>query len=341
MTDSCGNFCGACGGPPPPPPPPSTCRPHCGGCNAPCGGGTRICTYSDCSTDEIDCNTQPCCTDSSWSCATPYNGSEVSNCGHIVNPATHNNCSPRFITAGGASVYSGGSITGLYDSNYPAAFPYFNPSTYGVVSSGGDISLSTAKINGKGWKITSYGLQQTRFDHDYFWSRLKDKVTTTLNVNSITSGDLQASGTAPVIFAIHPVSGNTVTFNTPINISGGKFLVVFVNSTADTPVNLTVGDKVTVQNGSFILWIVSGNVNIDSTVSNADGYYVLTGSYSDGTGSVQLNDSGGVAAYGGINLGRINSNTNLPSETFTFDPNIQRLSGLIGESTFNWNEIVP
>src|SRR5581483_1111817 len=165
-------------------------------------------------------------------------------------------------------------------------------------------------------------------DHDYFWTRLQGKVVKTIDANSITSGDLQTSGTDPYIVAIHPVSGNTVTFNTPINVSGGKFLVVFVNSLAGTPVNLTVGDKVTVQNGSYILWIVSGNVNVDSTVSQADGYYVVTGSYSDGTGSTQLTDVGGVAAYGGINLGRINSNTNLPSEVFTYDANIQRLSGL-------------
>lgn len=189
--------------------------------------------------------------------------------------------------------------------------------------------------------MTNYASQITRYDHDYFWSRLKDKVVTTLNANSITSGDLQVSGTDPVVLAIRPISGNTVTFNTPINVGGGKLLVVFINALDGTPVNLTVGDKVTVGGGGFIIWIVSGNVNVASAVSQADGYYISTGSYSDGSGSTQLTDSGGVAAYGGINLGRVNSDTSKPSEAFSYNNDITKFAPLIGESLYNWSEIVP
>src|SRR5581483_6019240 len=132
----------------------------CGACSASCGGGTQTCN-DGCSSFTQSCNTQACCSDSTWTCVQPYNGTEQSNCG---NTRANSSCNSRFITAGGASVYSGGSITGLYDSAYPAAYPYFNPSTYGIVSSTGDISLSTSKINAKGCKVTSYGLQQVRFD---------------------------------------------------------------------------------------------------------------------------------------------------------------------------------
>lgn len=91
----------------------------------------------------------------------------------------------------------------------------------------------------------------------------------------------------------------------------------------------------------MILWVVSGNVTVDSTVTEAGGYWLSSGSFSDGSGSAQLNVNGGVAAYGGVILGRRNSNTSLPSEVFTYNPEILKLAPLIGESAYSWTETVP
>lgn len=351
--------------PPPPPPPGVTCDES--SCTAPCCGSglmgcsdgvARSCSRSTC------CGGGPppppsqgyyqsyyqgyyygqgsYCTPS-WSCQTPYNGTECDGCGSC---RPNSSCNPAYIQAAGASVHSNASIIGIADSAIPGG-QYFNPGQYGVVSSMGSFSFSPSKTNVKQWQLSNYPTSTSqlhtnpKYDHDYFWNLYKGSITKTINANSITSGDLQTSGTDPEFIAIHPVAGNTVTFNTPINITGSKLVVVFVNSLSGTPVNLTVGGRVRTTSDAFILWIVSGNVTIDSAVDEADGYYLSSGSYNSGSGSTQLNVDGGVAAYGGVNLGRRNTNTSLPSEVFTYNPQIVRLAPLLGQSNYTWTEIIP
>ena len=212
----------------------------------------------------------------------------------------------------------------------------------------GAISFSPSKTNSKLWQLTNYPTSTSpihtnpRYDHDYFWNLYKNQVTITVNKNDITNGDLQVPGSSdPEIIVVHPVSGNTVRLKTPGNITGGKLTIVFVNNLNGTPVNFSVDSRVQVDSNSFVIFIVSGNVTIDSTVDQADGYYLSTGSYSSGSGAVQLNVSGGVAAYGGIILSRRNSNTALPSEAFTYNPLITKFASKLGESAYSWTETIP
>ncbi len=344
--------------------------------NADCGGGGGCRSHPDrCQSCQVDtnhvysstgcyqlctdgcdqwsqaCSASACCVDTSWSCVMPYNGTEESNCGHTrSNPA----CVTAYFQAAGASVHSNGSISGISDTYIPNG-TYFNQLAagfYGVVSSGGSFSFSPSKTNSKLWQLQNYPsagasiLQNPRYDHNYFWNAFGDKVVTTINANQVTSGDLQTSGTAPVILAIHPISGNSVSIANPINVVGGKLLVVFVDSSSDptgTPVNLALvpGGSVRVDSQSMIIWIVSGNITIDSSISQADGYWLSSGSFSDGTGQTQLNISGGVAAYGGVSLERRNSNNSQPSELINYNPSINLLAPVIGTSTYSWSEISP
>lgn len=286
-----------------------------------------------------------------WQCVQPYNGNEVDACGATrANP----NCNPAYFQATGASVHSNASFGGIVDGAIPAG-TYFNQLAdgfYGVVSSQGSFSFSAAKTNTKLWQLSNYPASTTPilvnppFDHNYFWNAFGDKVTSVVSANQINNGDFQSAGNGPVVIAVHPISGNSVSIANPINVTGGKLLVVFVNSATDptgTPVNLTLAPGGSVRTGanSMIVWIVSGNVTIDSSVNQVDGFWLSSGTFNDGGGTTQLTISGGVASYGGVTLSRRNSNTSLPSEVISYNPNILLLAPVLGTSIYTWNEVSP
>lgn len=169
-------------------------------------------------------------------------------------------------------------------------------------------------------------------------------MSTVINSNTLKEGDISSKAKDPANFiAVHPVAGNTVTIDKKLKINNKKFAVVFINSLDGTPVNLSIQDKIDSKDdkGGMIIWIVSGNVSVDSSVEQADGYFIVTGSYNSGSGNKKLDVQGGVAAYGGVNLSRRNNDTTQPSEVFTYDPLITTFAPLIGESAYSWTETIP
>lgn len=322
------------------------CPPGSSTCNSQPGSGScsPSCTFG-CPPGSSSCNnvppgvTPPTPCSPSWHCQTPYNGQESDGCG---NTRSNTDCNPAWFQAGGASVHSNASVSGLV---IPSG-QYFNPGQYGIVSSNSSFNFTPSQTNTRSWQLINYpsagtnALTNPRYDHDYFWTKYQGNVARTVNNNAINTGDLQTSSTDPQIIAVHPLAGNSVLVTQPINVTGGKLLVVFVNATSG-PVNLTISSSINVGADSAVIWIVSGNVTVDSSVSRADGYYVVSGSFSDGSGSTQLTVNGGVAAYGGFSLGRRNANQSTPSEVFTYNPVISKLGQLIGESNYTWVEAIP
>jgi hypothetical protein len=132
--------------------------------------------------------------------------------------------------------------------------------------------------------------------------------------------------------------GGDFTINScgsPFAFNGNAILFVGGNLT----INANIGPGCN-YNGGRIVFVVSGNINVASSVSTLNGYFVTNGTFDDGTSSTQLIINGGLAAFGQISFNRTYSAG--PAEQIDFDPGyLWYFRDLIGDTKVVFREVAP
>jgi hypothetical protein len=150
----------------------------------------------------------------------------------------------------------------------------------------------------------------------------------------------------------------SLTIDSAWILSGSESIVVFVNG------NLLIKNNITMPSGSFIAFVVSGNIHVDETVGASDvtsttgqvqGAYIANGTFvvnSVGTGGTtekKFVGEGTFAACGGIILPRdfrnsdnpLNNNT-YPTSLFVFRPDLlENTPDKMKSPHYSWKEVAP
>lgn len=183
--------------------------------------------------------------------------------------------------------------------------------------------------------------------YNYLADRYRSKATT--NQCAFTS---LGAGLSYCVANVQIGNGDGTITN--INVPAGN-IAWFIDG------NLTITDNIVVPSSSSIAFIVSGNITVNSAVSNIQGIYVAGGPFTDvdasGVAGPRLEVNGAVYA-GSVSLPRKLggacatdtrpgypqpcNNVQTPAESFVFDPKyLANLNTLIGTPAVNWQEVAP
>ncbi|MCL5411887.1 MAG: hypothetical protein M1150_04120 [Patescibacteria group bacterium] len=236
------------------------------------------------------------------------------------------------VDSGDLSVASG-DLQSLIPS---PGYPFNLGATKSVLISKNDVSLGNDTTpSNQLFKVKSYSNAQTSLNYDHFYNLANKPTTPTLN----------PSGNAAPASGIYYASGN-LTIDQDWNLASGMIATIFVNG------DLEIDNKIIVPVTSNITFIVKGNVNIsgalvDTNPANPtiEGIFLSDGSintnFNANPSSNRLVAQGIFAAGGGFNLTR-NSNGSVPSEQFTYRPDLLiNIPDFLKKSAYSWQEISP
>jgi hypothetical protein len=129
----------------------------------------------------------------------------------------------------------------------------------------------------------------------------------------------------------------------PWSVASGESYVVFVNG------NLNIKNNITVANGGFLAFMVSGNIIVDPSVTDIEGIYLSNGNfttqsiYSLGvTNDAQLTVQGSVVAWGNMDLRRnLGGAGNInPGELFSYRPDLlSNMPAKLKTFAMQWQEV--
>ena len=141
-----------------------------------------------------------------------------------------------------------------------------------------------------------------------------------------------------------PYTG-TATIGSPWAIPAGEKYVIFVGGDLDIKANITV------PNGSFLAFIVSGDITIDPAVTDLQGLYLTDQNFVTEskyvlhvTNDVQLNVQGSVVSWGALSLGRNlgTANSTTPAELFSYRLDLMtNMPQNMKTYLKQWQEVVP
>ncbi len=188
--------------------------------------------------------------------------------------------------------------------------------TYGTSLGYGSNDAALASVSNRTFQTTYDG---TQFTYEYFNNKM----------GSLTSTAWAGGGSLPA----YVDGGDGYMFlkaNAQVTISGltlsaGEKYIILVNGTT------TITGDIVVPNGAFLAFIVNGNITVDRSVTNLQGWYeadtTMSFSCKDTVApagcdqdDVQLDAQGSFAAWGGFGLSRDMGagNNTAPSEKFTY-----------------------
>jgi len=197
--------------------------------------------------------------------------------------------------------------------------------SYTVVADGVINNFSSVK----NWLVPSYinsgGINTGYFGADIFCQLWNQFGAGNNNVNVQDQSGGSIPGPRGVYASPSKAAIDCSSTSPDFNWSGGSIpnptepVVLFINGNLNINSNLNLG-------GKKVAFIVRGNISVDPSVHQADGYFVTNGTFTSGTCtsgiSCQLTVFGGVTAFGGLNLGRDvgTANSTEPGEIIKFDP---------------------
>lgn len=236
-------------------------------------------------------------------------------------------------------------------NTYPGLVSYSSPNTY-------DFSADLLS-DGLNYSSSKKWLAQSGFTSNItnFYTHYLDKMK-----NNIDPSVFDCSGTHNFNnqgIKVYSVTGDCAIGNN-WNVSGTSKIVVLVSGNLTLSGNSTT---ITVDPGSFLSFIVQGNMTVDDNLGNKQlannpfiqGVYIVNGTITTGTAANMSGNRfiGGGTFYGksGFNLGRdlkpngcsghaCNSYT--PAELFIFRPDlVVNTPYELWSSKINWQEVVP
>lgn len=295
----------------------STCAADCGACAAAASCGDGSCNgFESCITCTADCGA---CSTAWWQAS---NGNVFA--GQTSGAAIISNIS--------ASTCTGSCVAQLItrDSDNTAE-------SYGYPITGGGGYAVNGYYNEGSIKVSGTSLSRYIENYDFFYRSYSLGLSPcddfSNNATDATKPTEVPCGSKAAYFH----SGD-LTISQAWNIADTENIVVFVdgNLTLTDPNNL--GQLITVADGGFVAFIVSGNIEVDQTLGNAvgstahnlEGVYIADGTLTIGsTGNTSTEQRFvGAGIFAGItdvvldrDLGLPNNNT-VPAELFVYQPNL-------------------
>lgn len=140
-----------------------------------------------------------------------------------------------------------------------------------------------------------------------------------------------------IVILIPKSSSINPSFSTNVTLTN-KEMLVFV------PGNLTITGQVAVtQNvSSAISFIVNGNIDVSSSITQLDGAYIMSGTFNSGAGTSPLTGKGMVIALGdSLTLQRSPTGGGL-GESFSYEPKyLALLKSILTRPRTRWGELAP
>ena len=230
----------------------------------------------------------------------------------------------------GADVGAQGAIT---SQKAPAANAY--NSQYMIIGNSTNTNIVSQK-----WKFTNSGGSNVgplmpAATYTYLAERFLGKATDRGNCSIIVTGLNKCTP-----------SGGTWTIGASTASAGNS--VMFVQG------NLIITGNVTAAGNNTVTFVVSGNISVNTNVSQLDGLYVAGGNFTDtdvatGISGPQLVVNGAVYA-GDVLLARVLGGTCVvncdnalfPAESFIFSPKYMLgLGSILGTPAVTWQEVAP
>lgn len=233
-----------------------------------------------------------------------------------------------WLQTSGSDVHSVANISMLGDA------PQAN--TDAIVGSGGSISAFSTSAN---WYVPNYANKANLSLVNY----------ATLDAKYGATAQSLPSGQLPKTTGVYKVNGNFTVSSTviPSNYSTTQNFgtIILINGT------LTINTNITTDPTAAVVFVVSGGINIDKSVTDLSGVYIATGlidSSYNGNSNTQLQVKGGMYAQGGFDFARTlgtTTNKTTPAELITWQPqmllNVNLISLLTGNKRYDWREVAP
>ena len=140
-------------------------------------------------------------------------------------------------------------------------------------------------------------------------------------------------------YYIKPGSG-IASLNSDWSVTASEKYVIFVDG------NLTINQNITVANGGYLMFIVSGDIAVEAAVATMQGIYLTSGVFTtekvvSGT-DVRLVVSGSVVAWGGVSLNRDlgSLGNSVPAEQFVYRPDLlMAMPKKVKTFVMQWQEV--
>ena len=299
-------------------------------------------TYNVGSTNLSPYSSQTGCTGPSGSCSVTFNKGDTKNLSLGFDKGA-------FLQTGGGSIHAGGGVSMEIPSN-PLHFDtgaatsrvmVLNPAG-AVTSNGSQVYSQTAGAQSStpNYKDSSYTNGSTQFDYEFFDNKFANKyqIVTPSGAASLSNGRI-TDGTNNWNLTnntVYKVNGNLTVQNDTLlsNVN----TVILVNG------NLTISNNFrSINNNSYLAFIVSGSVTIDPSVSEVHALLMSNGQFSDAPGATTLGLKiiGAIHSHTGFTLNR-RQNTDRPGEYIVEDPAyFIKLATPLGLSSHNWEEVNP
>ena len=128
-----------------------------------------------------------------------------------------------------------------------------------------------------------------------------------------------------------------VVFDDSANYTGDP-AVVFING------KLNIDKEVKIHSDTGLIFIVSGDIVVDDSVTEIDGFYIANGIFDSGNSSNQLVINGAAISFGGFDLGdrRSSNNETIPAELIKYEPKyLYLLRDIAGIAVETFRELAP
>jgi hypothetical protein len=241
----------------------------------------------------------------------------------------------------GGDVYGGGGVESVIPVTLLAEDKFLVKQDSGgfdglvFYGSGGEVDLGTApgvSVSNSGWEAESGYLGQD-INYEYYMAKMR----------TLDKTDWGGSGKPAYVpvegYEIYTYTGDAVV---DFGVSGGEKMVIMVDG------NVLVDSDVTVEAGSHLTVIVSGDITFANNVGEVHGWWVADRMVIESTGDeatdIQFRGEGSFVGWDSIEFGRDRGITNNsePSEEFTYRPDLMvNAPTALKFSRYKWLEQVP
>lgn len=274
----------------------------------------------------------------------------------IPDTCTTPTCQPSLITrAGGIALTSGYVVTG--------------GGTVDLKRDVGDqVEANGASLIDEDNRGILVNAQPAREDFDTFVRRYKLPQTRVNDFDGVSGHPNLSNAAKPNVASHTPANGvaaywagGNMTIDQPWNVAANESIVIFVNG------NLTLEDQanITVAQGGFLAFIVSGNIEVTANLGTgtassvtpvvtgvfiADGAINVASRAGAGVGDLKFVGAGSFVGWGGVNLNRTfsdggaggASNNSYPSELFIYRPDfLLNAPDEMRLPRYKWQEVAP
>ncbi len=211
-----------------------------------------------------------------------------------------------------------------------------NPGSSGIVLWKDAVSINggTSSISSNNWNVKLDQGLTNQYSFQYYWEALKNKAANLPN-KSVVGDPVDLTGIDSIYY--YGTSGYTQLSQSFTQPSAPKTPVtIFLISGS-----LEITKNFSIASNQSVIFVVSGNILIDGSVTNIPGLYISSGIFSVAAGSDPIVINGMVYAKN-INLNREYRSYTTPTYQFVYQPKyFIALLPYLGRQQVNWQEIKP